>query len=60
MWLNQDFYGTSLLLVVKLCLTFCDATNFIPPGSIVHRISQARVLEWVAIFLLQDIILAQG
>ena len=26
-----------------------DPVNRIPPGSSVHRISQARILEWVAI-----------
>ena len=27
----------------------CDLMNFNPPGSSVHGISQARILEWVAI-----------
>ena len=36
-------------LVTKLCLTFCDLMNCIPPGSSVHGISQARISEWVAI-----------
>ena len=27
--------------------TFCDLTNCSPPGSSVHGILQARVLEWV-------------
>ena len=31
-----------------------------PPGSSVHGISQARILEWVAIFLLQGIFPTQG
>jgi len=30
------------------------------PGSSVHGILQARILEWVAIFLLQGIFLTQG
>ena len=30
------------------------------PGSSVHGILQARILEWVAIFLLQDILPIQG
>ena len=33
--------------VSKSCLTLCNPKN--PPGSSVHRISQAKVLEWVAI-----------
>ena len=28
---------------------FCDSMNCSPPGSSVHGISQARILEWVAI-----------
>ena len=28
----------------------CDPMDWSPPGSSVHRISQARVLEWVVIF----------
>ena len=33
----------------QLCLTFCDPMDCSPPGSSVLGISQARVLEWVAI-----------
>ena len=36
-------------LVAKSCPTLCDPTDCSPPGSSVHGISQARVLEWVAI-----------
>ena len=31
------------------CLTLCNPINGSPPGSSVHRIPQARILEWVAI-----------
>ena len=31
------------------CLTLCDPRDCSPPGSSVHGIVQARVLEWVAI-----------
>ena len=31
------------------CLTLCDPMDCSPPGSSVHGISQARILEWVAI-----------
>ena len=31
-----------------LCLTLCDPMDCSPPGSSVHGILQARVLEWVA------------
>ena len=36
-------------LVAKLCLTLCHLMDCSPPCSSVHRIFQARVLEWVAI-----------
>ena len=31
------------------CQTLCDPMDCSPPGSSVHWISQARILEWVAI-----------
>ena len=31
------------------CLTLCDPRDCSPPGSSVHGISQARILEWVVI-----------
>ena len=34
---------------VQSCLTLCDPTDCSPPGSSVHGISQARILEWVTI-----------
>ena len=37
------------LLVAQLCLTLCDPMDSSPPGSSDHGISQARILEWVAI-----------
>ena len=33
----------------QLCLTICDPVDCKIPGSAVHGIFQARVLEWVAI-----------
>ena len=35
--------------VAQLCLTLCDPMDRSPPGSSVHGILQARILEWVAI-----------
>ena len=35
--------------VAQLCLTLCDPMDYSPPGSSIHGIFQARVLEWVAI-----------
>ena len=34
---------------VQSCPTFCDPIDCNPPGSSVHRIFQARILEWIAI-----------
>ena len=37
------------VLVAQLCLTLYDPIDCSPPGSSVHAVSQARILEWVAI-----------
>ena len=37
--------------VAQSCLTLCDPMDCSPPGSSVHGIFQARVLEWGAIAL---------
>ena len=37
------------VLVAQLCLTLCNAMDNRPPGSPVHGILPARILEWVAI-----------
>ena len=36
-------------LVTKSCPTLCDPMDCSPPDSSVHEISQARILEWVAV-----------
>ena len=33
---------------LQLCLTLCDPMDHSPPGSSVHGVLQARILEWVA------------
>ena len=48
------------MLVTQSCLTFCDPMDCGLPGYSVHGTLQARILEWVAIFLLQGIFLIQG
>ena len=35
--------------VAQSCLTLCDPVDWSPPGSSVHGVLQARILEWVAI-----------
>ena len=38
-----------MVLVTQSCPTFCDPMDCSPPGSSVHEIFQARILEWLAI-----------
>ena len=40
------------VLVSQWCLTLCDPMGCSPPGSSIHGIFQARILEWVAISFL--------
>ena len=42
------YFSRCLCLVTQLCLILCDPMDCIPPGSSVHGICQARILEWVA------------
>ena len=37
------------VLIPQSCPTLCDAKDCSPPASLVHEISQARILEWAAI-----------
>ena len=41
-------YRSSSVLVAQSCPTLCDPMDCNPPGSSVHGIVQARILEWVA------------
>ena len=43
------FFFFFCLLVTQLCLTLCDPMDCSLPGSSVHGILQARILEWLAI-----------
>ena len=38
-----------VVLATQCCPTICDLRYRSPPGSSVHRILQARILEWVTI-----------
>ena len=44
-----DHSSTVVVLVTKSCLTLCNPMDCSLPGSSVRGISQARILEWVAI-----------
>ena len=48
-WTELNWYVAAKLL--QLCLTLCDPINHSTPLCSVHRILQARTLEWVAIYL---------
>ena len=41
--------GVSLCSITQSCPTLCDPMDCSPPGSSVHGILQARILEWIAI-----------
>ena len=44
-------YPTCVLcLVSQLCLAVCDPIDCSPPGSSVHGVLQARILEWVTMY----------
>ena len=54
--LTSCFWGTSFLLeramyvlVAQSCPTLCDSMDCSPPGSSVHGILQAEILEWIAV-----------
>ena len=36
-------------MLSQSCLTICDSMDSSPPGSSIHEIFQAKVLEWGAI-----------
>ena len=48
------------VLVAQLCPNLCDPMDGSLPGSSVHGILQARIVEWVCHFLLQGIFQTQG
>ena len=43
------------VLVTQLCPTLCDPMDSSPPGSSVHGILQARMLEWVVTSFSRDL-----
>ena len=49
-----------LLKIAQSSLTLCNPMDCRPPGSSVHRILQARILEWVAISFSRGIFPTQG
>ena len=54
--LEDTAMATGLVVsVAQSCPTLCDPTNCSPPGSSVHGILQARILEWIAIPFSRDL-----
>ena len=47
---DTPWQHTPCVLVAQSCLTLHDRMDYSPPGSSVQRISQERILEWVAVF----------
>ena len=43
------------VLVTQWCPTLCDPIDYSPPGSSVHGILQARILEWLPFLSLGDL-----
>ena len=48
------------VFIAQSCLTLCDPMDCSPPGSSVHGILQARILEWVTIPSSRGIFSTQG
>ena len=48
-YVNLNTHMKVKVLVTQSCLTLCDLMDCSPPGSSVHGILQARILEWVVI-----------
>ena len=46
---DPGFKVPESVLVAQLCPTFCEPIDYNLPGSSVHGIFLARILEWVAI-----------
>ena len=45
---NTTLWTNYAAAAAQSCPTLCDPRDCSPPGSSVHRIPQARILEWVA------------
>ena len=57
---GKPAYFCHACMCAQSCLTLCDPMDCSPPGSSVHGILQARILEWVAISFLQGNFPTQG
>ena len=53
-WLLSTWHVPVLCLVAQSCPALCNPMDCSPPDSSVHRIFQARILEWVAILFCRE------
>ena len=58
--LNIFAYIMECVLVTQLWVILCDPMDYSLPGSSVHGILQARILEWVTIFFSKGCSPTQG
>ena len=47
--MNNFIKEVNVHALLPSCLTLCVSMDYRPPGSSVHGIFQAKILEWVAI-----------
>ena len=52
---NIKMQSEVCVLSLKSCLTLCDHLNYSLPGSSIHGILQARILEFIVIFPTQGL-----
>ena len=57
---RPQYISVPVSSVTQSCPALRDPVDRRPPGSSVHRLPQARTLEWVANFLFQGIFPTQG
>ena len=57
---SLSLYSSYHMCVCSVISDSLQSMDCSPPASSLHGISQARILEWVAIFLLKGIFLTQG
>ena len=55
LWTFKSQELDACMLVTQSCPTLCNPMNCSSPGCSVHRILQARTLEWVAVSFLGDL-----
>ena len=52
---KKEGFDLLCVLVTQPCLTLCDLMDCRPPGTSVHGVLQARILEWVATSFCRDL-----